>query len=81
MIKMRRLHIATQIKTIYSLFFSLFLSLAEARSAPWTPPSCQEPSTSWEEVLPAMAAAHLGLPIYEVIYFELLISGRPLTEN
>ena len=73
MIKMRRLHIATQIDNIYSYFFSLFLSLAEARPAPWTPPSCQAPSTSWEDVLPAMAAAHLGLPVYEVIYCELLI--------
>ena len=70
--------IAIRINNIYYLIFSLFNSLAEARPAPWTPPSCGLPSFSppWTGALPAMAAAQLGLPVYEVIYCELLISRR-----
>ena len=43
---------------------------AEARPLQkWQAPSCVKPPSApeWEEAIPAMAAAYLNIPIYEVI--------------
>jgi hypothetical protein len=49
-----------------SHFYSIFVAV---QARPWTPPSCDEPDSSpeWEEALPKMAAAHLGLPVSSVM--------------
>ena len=43
--------------------------MAESRPTSWTPPSCEDPwsSPTWEEALPRMAAAQLGLAVSQVI--------------
>ena len=49
-----------------SYFYSIFVAV---QAKPWTPPSCDELDSSpeWEEALPKMAAAHLGLPVSSVM--------------
>ena len=39
----------------------------------WDPPSCAKPPSApeWEEAIPAMAAAFLAIPIYEVITVKM----------